>query len=540
MKTKRAFLMAGVLALGLLCGCARTAPTVAETVKETAAAEPAETQPVTVVQTVDELLAAIAPGATIELAEGDFDLTTAADYGKETDSPYYSWEVWDDGWKLMLSEVDELTIRSAGGAQLLTNCGITLQNCDNVRLEDLSLVSADSAWGEGIRLTWGEGIRLSGCADVTLRRIAMTNYYQCIVLEMSDRVKVEACQLNQCGATGVQADRCSAVEIVQCQFTDWEHATVPFSFHSSRDVLLRSNLVSGCRLGMLLSSAKCQDVEIRDCKFTDNQIGFTAFDFFNQDAVTLEGCQFSGNRIFQWMDTSPAGQGEQVWMQDGAGNPLTEADLQKLQPEQGSLPQQKEVRVHTVDEFLEAIGPDTAIILEEEMYDLYQAEDYGEQGSDYYYWQEEFDGYELVICNVENFSIRSADGQTKSHTISAQPRYADVLHFSNCKYVTLSGFTAGHTKEQGECSGGVLNFTSSADLTVDNCGLFGCGIYGIQTRDCQNLAVKNCDIYECSLGGIDLRVSRNVAIDGCTFRKLGGEEIECMDCENVTVNGVPR
>ena len=91
MKTKRAFLMAGVLALGLLCGCARTAPTVAETVKDTAAAEPAETQPVTVVQTEDELLAAIAPGATIELAEGDFDLTTAADYGKETDSPYYSW-----------------------------------------------------------------------------------------------------------------------------------------------------------------------------------------------------------------------------------------------------------------------------------------------------------------------------------------------------------------------------------------------------------------------------------------------------------------
>ena len=115
MKTKRAFLVAGVLALGLLCGCAGTAPTVAETVKETAAAEPAETQPVTVVQTVDELLAAIAPGAYIELAEGDFDLTTAADYGKETDSPYYSWEIWDDGWKLMLSEVDELTIRSAGG-----------------------------------------------------------------------------------------------------------------------------------------------------------------------------------------------------------------------------------------------------------------------------------------------------------------------------------------------------------------------------------------------------------------------------------------
>lgn len=535
MKTKRAFLMAGVLALGLLCGCARTAPTVAETVKETAAAEPAETQPVTVVQTVDELLAAIAPGATIELAEGDFDLNTAADYGKETDSPYYSWvKYWDFGWRLTLDEVDDLTIRSTGGAQLLAKAGITLQNCDNVRLEGFALAA-------GEKLPFGEGIILAGCADATLSRITMTGYPECYCLNLCNRVNIEECQVTPEDGSAFEIQSCRDVVIAQCHITDWEQGIYAVSLNQCRNVLVRDSVVSGCRMGALLDCYHSQAVELRDCQFKDNQMVSGVFSLGETPKqLTLEGCQFSGNRFPQWLNVAAANPEQGVWMQDGAGNPLTEADLQKLQPEQGSLPQQKEVRVHTVDEFLEAIGPDTAIILEEEMYDLYQAEDYGKQGSDYYYWQETFDGYELAICNVENFSIRSADGETKSHTISAQPRYADVLHFSNCKYITLSGFTAGHTKEPGECVGGVLNFSNSTDLTVENCGLFGCGVLGIETEGVQNLTVKNCDIYECSWGGIDLWYSKNVAIDGCTFRDLGGEEIKCMDCENVTVNGVPR
>lgn len=525
MKTKRNFLLAAVLALGLLCGCSQTPPTVAQTVPP----EPAETQPVTVVQTVDELLEAIAPGAMIELAEGDFDLTTAADYGKETNSPYYSWQPWGDSWILTLDEVDELTIRSTGEVQLLTDTGIVLQNCDNVLLEGFALaVERESAWSDGIRL--------AGCSDGTLHRVRASE----MMLELCNRIKVEACQLELYGSYGIHVSRCQDVEIAQCQSTRGEGAVTPFALYSSRDVLLRDNVVTGSRLASLLDCSQSRGVELRNCQFTDNQIVYRVFDLYDQEPVTMEGCQFSGNRFPQWLSAVPEEESEQVRMQDGAGNPLTEADLHKLQPEQGSLPQQKEVRVHTVDEFLEAIGPDTAIILEEEMYDLSQAEDYGEQSGDYYYWSEEFDGYELIIYNVENFTIRSADGDPKRHTISALPRYADVLSFDGCQYVTLSGFTAGHTKEPGECMGGVLNFTYSTDLTVDNCGLFGCGILGVQTKNCQDVAVKNCDIYECSLGGIDLWYSKNVAIDGCTFRDLGGEEIKCMDCENVTVNGVAQ
>ena len=91
MKKRRNLLLTAILAVSLLCGCTQETPVVAETVPP----EPAAAEPVVRVETVDELLAAIAPDANIELAAQTFDLSAAADYGKETDSPYYSWKSWD-------------------------------------------------------------------------------------------------------------------------------------------------------------------------------------------------------------------------------------------------------------------------------------------------------------------------------------------------------------------------------------------------------------------------------------------------------------
>ena len=79
--------LAALLALLLLCGC-------------TAAAGPASGQEaslvpreenVTHVSTVDEFLDAIVPNATVVLAEGEYDLSTASDYGKENADPNYAW-----------------------------------------------------------------------------------------------------------------------------------------------------------------------------------------------------------------------------------------------------------------------------------------------------------------------------------------------------------------------------------------------------------------------------------------------------------------
>lgn len=526
MKKRRNLLLTAILAVSLLCGCTQETPVVAETVPP----EPAAAEPVVRVETVDELLAAIAPDANIELAAQTFDLSAAADYGKETDSPYYSWKSWDKPFALVLDSVDGLTICSTGEATLLADGGIRLQNCDNVHLEGFSMESTAESGLEN-------GIWMAGCEDGVLRSLTLRNYHTGMMLDLSNRIQVEQCQLERCGWEGIHASTCRDLEISQCGLSQWKQAGTALALYDCRNVSLRDSAVTECRVETLFSSSQSRNVTLQNCTITDNQVRSNVFDVYDQEAVTLDGCAFSGNRIAQWLQWAPMGEDERVWMQDAAGTPLTEADLQKLQPEQGSLPEQKEIRVDTVDAFLQAIGPDTAVILEAPLYDLSQAADYGQSGQSYYYWEETFDGPQLVICNVENFSIRSAENNRDSCTISALPRYADVLTFRNCRDITVSGITAGHTREPGECIGGVLYASVCERITVENCGLFGCGILGLQTDGCKGVTVKNCDIYECSQGGIWMSNTDQVAIDGCTFRDLGGEPMIFGNCTQVLVDG---
>jgi parallel beta-helix repeat protein len=134
-------------------------------------------------------------------------------------------------------------------------------------------------------------------------------------------------------------------------------------------------------------------------------------------------------------------------------------------------------------------------------------------------------------------TIRSDDGDRNKHTIAAIPRYADVLAFRSCSGITVSGFTAGHTKEQGSCAGGVLEFWDSDYITVESCGLFGCGILGVETQNCSNVTVQDCEIYECSNGGIEMRDTIQVTLENNTFRDIGGSNIMSFhSCKDVQID----
>lgn len=64
--------------------------------------------------------------------------------------------------------------------------------------------------------------------------------------------------------------------------------------------------------------------------------------------------------------------------------------------------------------------------------------------------------------------------------------------------------TAGHTLDAGMCAGAVLDFRDCDDMIVGDCGLFGCGTYGVLAQECTKLSVKGNEIYECSLGAVHL------------------------------------
>lgn len=198
---------------------------------------------------------------------------------------------------------------------------------------------------------------------------------------------------------------------------------------------------------------------------------------------------------------------------------------------------QTQVTVSTADEFLAAIGPNTEILLNAEFIDLSQATGYGQQGGEYYSWEEGYDGPELRIRNVSNLTIRGTGDNHDANVISSVPRYAFVLTFENCGNIHTVGFTAGHTKEPGYCVGGVLAFRNCQDILVEDCGLFGCGTVGVQGENSKNMQIVNNEIYECSVGGVELSNCDDVNVDGNTFRDLGGDIFRVYGCGKVTCNG---
>lgn len=179
------------------------------------------------------------------------------------------------------------------------------------------------------------------------------------------------------------------------------------------------------------------------------------------------------------------------------------------------------VTVENVEELLAAIAPNREIRLRRGTYDLLQALDYGmETESRFYSWEPVFDGYQLVIQNVQNLSIRGQDGEDTY--LLAAPRYADVLHFRNSCNLWLQDLTVGHSPQQGTCTGGVLCFENCSQIDGTDLKLFGCGTIAVATRDVQDIAIRDSDLYDCSYGAVYLMDTQNM--------KLENSHIYDMDC----------
>ena len=140
-------------------------------------------------------------------------------------------------------------------------------------------------------------------------------------------------------------------------------------------------------------------------------------------------------------------------------------------------------------------------------------------GNSFCRWESVYEGYELVISNVSNVTIRGA-GQGKT-TLESNPRAATVLTFENCENVTLEGFTAGHVPGAEPCEGNVINLTDSSYVTMKDLGLFGCGAIGVRADNCAELTLEGCDIYECSAYGLNLDFVEGCQIKNCTLRDIG-------------------
>ncbi len=180
-----------------------------------------------------------------------------------------------------------------------------------------------------------------------------------------------------------------------------------------------------------------------------------------------------------------------------------------------TAPERNTVEVYTVDEFLDAIAPNTEIVLATGEYNLTKATNYSRGGGQYYHWEGCYDGSELVISDVENLSI--VGGDPMAVTISTEPRYANVLRFDNVDGLEISNMVIGHTREQGYCTGGVLYFEDSKNIQIDASRLYGCGTLGVSLYSCRDVHVNGSDIYDCSYGCIEVSNSENVLFENSKF-----------------------
>ena len=222
----------------------------------------------------------------------------------------------------------------------------------------------------------------------------------------------------------------------------------------------------------------------------------------------LAGC---GGSEGQNTDSPPTGTDAPAISDTGNGeNPPPENSGDEVQHDPAP-PEGDAVTVGSVEELLEAIGPNTGILMEPGHYNLSEYiefvwADEGESWNDkhpYVQLSECYDGVEVTIRRADGLSIY---GDNENLTeIVVEPRYAQVLNFEECHNITLSGLTMGHT-ETGDCSGNVLDFHDCRNINLSAMDIYGCGVYGIGCYGgTGELYVYSSTIRDCAFGALEIR-----------------------------------
>ncbi len=192
---------------------------------------------------------------------------------------------------------------------------------------------------------------------------------------------------------------------------------------------------------------------------------------------------------------------------------------------------QEIISVDTSEAFVQAIGPNRTIELASGSFTVSDL-DPGLQ-TRYVRFESVFDGYELVISDVENLTIIGTDN-TLSRLLT-QPRYADVIKFINCRNLSLQNLELAHTKDAGFCRGSVLSFGNCQTVQIDQCVLVGSGTHGIEAQVLSDLTCRASVIKECTYGILCLDRAAVVRFEDCQFYENAGfSMVDLADCEQVS------
>ncbi len=167
------------------------------------------------------------------------------------------------------------------------------------------------------------------------------------------------------------------------------------------------------------------------------------------------------------------------------------------------------VTVNTVDGLLNAIASNTEITVQEGKYIIPSTI----VNYDGYEYEE---GQSVLIDGIENLEIK-AQGNVE---IALAVGYIPVIDIINSKNITLTGLTLGHDVPEYSCigEGDVVSVSSSDNVTINHCDLYGCGIFGIVSFNSGDLKVNYSIIRDCANGALFLQDMHGSAeFNNCSF-----------------------
>jgi hypothetical protein len=169
--------------------------------------------------------------------------------------------------------------------------------------------------------------------------------------------------------------------------------------------------------------------------------------------------------------------------------------------------------ITTVDQLIDAIGPNRLIRLSPGDYDLSKVR---ESSHGFMSIEPEFDGPQIILHNLRNTEF-ACDGPEPAH-IYVQPRYSYPLYLSDCEGIRLRNLRFGHLPEPGECIGGVVKIVQSKTIDLNECDLYGCGTVGLDLEHAENVVVSSSVIRDCNQAFATIERCRDVVLHNCTLR----------------------
>ena len=172
------------------------------------------------------------------------------------------------------------------------------------------------------------------------------------------------------------------------------------------------------------------------------------------------------------------------------------------------------VTVSTAAELVAAIAPDAHIILKPGDYNLSELTE-EEIAACTEYVRADVLPDDLYIYHAPGLKLEAEESGTVR--LITEYGYADVVTLVLCDGASLKGLVIGHEIEKGVCDADVLCIDRSENVTVEDCGLFGCGVFGIQTEKADGLTVTGTDIYQCTGYIFRLLDTREAVFENCRF-----------------------